>query len=152
MAGGFKVACPECGHEWAGVQSSCHIGPLFAMEEGNRQELFCPRCVIVAYFPRRIDRKTWQKWHDGLKAAKGSYHFTRAISARIDSQLASAEWYVPVTIELGKIKCPLCANAMETLTSGETWRLVCPRCMGQKTLLTEFDSLIRIVPVLGEFS
>jgi hypothetical protein len=146
---GFRVRCPDCDHEWAGVQCSCWIGPT---EAQNAASLFCPRCYLVLYFPKVIERSRWKDWYDKFTAElEGDSPFLRTVTAQVNDSLASAAWYTPTRVRLGDIACPSCRLPMEPGCDAEA-RLVCPECGSRSTVLTEFESHVCMFKSVDGFS
>src|SRR5260370_440591 len=143
MAMGFRVRCPDCGHEFSGALARCRVGPGSPLvEPHNRAELFCPRCYLELEFPKVIERKVWKPWYDEFAAKlKGEARFLRTVTDQINACLASAGWYTSTEIRLTGIACPNCQKPMAPSCDAGN-RLACPRCGGRSTVLTEAESFI----------
>lgn len=145
MGWGFRVTCPDCGHEWSGVETSYRFGPSTSSEEaaagGGFRSWFCPRCYYRVYIPRRIERNVWRKWYAAFQAGPDAeYQFLRKVAAKLDALLANGGWYVPLGVELNAVDCPGCSQPFHESHATAPDRLVCPRCQGRATVLDGFES------------
>jgi len=144
VAWGFRVSCSDCGHEWEGLEVTFRIGPWSALEPGNAQSRFCPRCYYRLRLPRTVERSNWQRWYkEFLASSEAQVSFFRQIADLLDASLAAAAWYVPVAVQLGAVNCPKCSLPMEDGSdSGD--RLVCPRCGSRSAVLSEYESHVSL--------
>ena len=144
MAWGFRIACPDCRHEWEGIEVAFLMGPLSTSEPGNTQSRFCPRCYYRLLLPRTIDRASWRRWYkDFLTSDVAQVPFFRQIAGLLDASLSAAAWYSPVVVHLGAVNCPRCSLPMEDGSeSGD--RLDCPRCGSRSAVLSEYESHVSL--------
>jgi hypothetical protein len=122
--------------------ATCRIGPGSLLERHNIAQLYCPRCYLELDFPKVIERKVWKLWYDEFSPRlKGQVGFLRTVIDQINVGVASAGWYVSTEVRLTGILCPQCNSPMEPgCDTGN--RLVCPKCGGRSTVLSEVDSFI----------
>ncbi len=59
MGRGFRVSCPDCRHEWEGIETSFRFGSWSTFEHPNIHDgfraWFCPRCYWI---PQRTIRSS----------------------------------------------------------------------------------------------
>src|SRR5262245_46819179 len=145
MGWGFRVTCPDCGHEWTGVETSFRFGPWSRLEypavgDGFRS-WFCPRCYYRLYIPRSIERNVWRKWYARFLAGlDAEYAFLRDVAGKLDGALADVRYYLPLPVELEPVACPGCHQPFEESSETVPDRLVCPHCGGRGAFLDGFDS------------
>jgi hypothetical protein len=127
MAWGFNADCPDCGHHWAGIETTLFLGPRSAVA-GPNQHVFCPRCYHRLWLPLALDRSAWRRWYDRFLAeAPARPGWVLGLLGRIDAEFASAGWYESRAIEPGVIDCPGCRSPMLPGASGDD-HLLCPAC------------------------
>ncbi len=145
MGWGFPVTCPDCGREWAGVETSFRFGPWSALEypaiDDGFRSWFCPRCYFRLYIPRTIERNVWRRWYSAFLAeARNAYPFLRGVAARLDEVLSKGQYYIPLPVELEPGDCPECQQPFEESRVDVPDRLVCPHCGGQRAIFGGFES------------
>ena len=142
MGWGFRITCPDCGHEWEGVETSFRFGPWFRedypeINDGFRS-WFCPRCYFRIYVPRTIERNVWRRWYAdflALAESEGGYPFLGGVAEKLDEALSCGRYYIPLPVELEPVDCPECQQPFEESIVNVPDRLVCPHCGGRGAIL-----------------
>jgi hypothetical protein len=144
MGWGFRVTCPDCGREWADVQTSYRIGPWSETENSataGSRSWFCPRCYFRLYLPRAIEQDVWRNWYEAfLVSPDAEFPFLRKVTAKLDEALSDGGNNVPLRVELEPVDCPGCQQPFEESHDGVSDRLVCPHCEARGAVLDEFES------------
>jgi Zn finger protein HypA/HybF involved in hydrogenase expression len=149
MALKFQAHCPDCQHQWEGIEVSYRIGPGTDIEKNNIQELFCPGCYARVLFPRTVERKSWQRWHERFQSTKEQRSkLLTYIAAQVDAALASARWFAPTDLQIVSVECPECKLQLEA-GSQTANHLICPRCRSQAPLLAEYEGFIEVAGEWG---
>jgi hypothetical protein len=145
MGWGFRVRCPDCSREWAGIQTSFRFGRWSSLEDpaidDGFRSWFCPRCHFRMYTPRTIERNVWRRWYAAFLAGNNDgYPFLRAVAAKLDKALSDGKYYVALPVELKPVDCPECYQAFEESIGSVPDRLVCPHCGRRGAIRNEFES------------
>ena len=144
MGWGFRVTCPDCRHEWEGVETHCLLGPSSLLRgpdpAGAVRSWFCPRCYFRLVIPRVIGREAWATWYEAFLAGPAAYPFLRDVARRLDEALAAGG----DSLRLAPVDCPECRRPFEeTGTAGSDplarHPLVCPRCRGRGAVIGRHD-------------
>jgi hypothetical protein len=104
MGWSFCVTCPDCRHEWRGIETSFRFGPWSTLEylsidEGFRS-WFCPRCYYLLHLPRTIERNVWRKWYAAFLAGPDAeYAFLCDIAVRLDTAVSRGRYYTPLLVQ-----------------------------------------------------
>jgi hypothetical protein len=127
MAWGFNAVCPDCGHNWEGIETSMRFGPhLYGTE--NCQTLFCPHCSMRVHLPRVLDRKSWRHWYERfLPGSQYRTEWVLSLLAHIDAGFTSCGWYTPLPVDPGMVSCCSCQSPMVPCAPGEDY-VGCPLC------------------------
>ena len=149
MAWGFDAVCPDCGHRWEGIATSVHIGPsswdgpLFQ----DCRSLFCSQCYKRAHYPKAVERAAWWRWYKqflvGLSDGSAGSVWLLPLLERVKASFVSKKWYVAQAIDLGEVFCPGCNREM-VAGAEEGDRVICPRCVSNRPMLTEFTSHVNL--------
>ncbi len=144
MGWGFRVTCPDCHHEWEGIEISARLGPWLigkaSISQPPSREWFCPRCYLRLYLPREIDRSAWRRWHEEfLASVSPPCPFLREVAAKLDAYIDHARLDTPILIDVYPGDCPVCLQPFELSGQAED-SLVCPQCHGRTAVLDGFHS------------
>lgn len=144
MGWGFRVTCPDCCHEWEGIQTSYRFGPWSMLEhptiDDGFRSWFCPRCYYLLYLPRSIERNVWRRWYaEFLTGPDAESPFLKETAVELNSALSVGRFYTPLAVNLEPGDCPECHQPFEEQTAAIPTRLVCPQCRGRGAVLEGFE-------------
>ncbi len=155
MAFRFRGSCRGCGHEWDGLGRVFECGRIDIPRPEAHRSYVCPKCYVHLYVPRQLSRAAYLRWvYENTSELSRSPLFLAAseLGVRVQEQslaviarsallfeasqrvariLAGAtSRYLPVSIDIGSIKCPDCC---EPMLAGDIDSniLVCPSCEGR---------------------
>ena len=136
MGWGFRVSCPDCHHEWEGIETSFCFGSWSTFEHPNIHDgfraWFCPRRYFRLYIPHTFQRNVWRRWYARiLTDYDDGCTFLRGVAAELDVSLSLGKFYVPLPVTIEPPACPDCHEAFEESSAGVSDLSVCP-CSGTR--------------------
>ena len=142
MPAEINATCNACRHSWQMVDLTYRIGPLDYRDD-NFSRLWCPRCLIVVHYVRRIDRNAWARWRRTNASDISASKFCTSICDAISERLSKRLWYIPADIELSPLQCPVCSLIMDR-GDWDLGNVYCPKCDQRTGHLAPVEAMVSV--------
>jgi hypothetical protein len=120
---GYAYRCRSCSHHWVLFTKRYSLGPPL----WGDVEFTCLSCQTFLTVPTSVDRHSWSAWLRD-HATQVAENATLAELARwITDRLQKHRRFTPVDLQLDRVACPTCQEAMSATPFGQE-PMKCPAC------------------------